>query len=182
MAAASFSAMPGSPSLAALFPLRVVVGVGELAVANNPQVTLSTYALGSCVAVVIYDPIIRSGGLLHLMLPDSAIAPAKAARQPAMFANTGLPALFDALMGIKVDRFRSRIFLAGGASVLDGPDTFRIGERNSEAVQTMLARRGARVSGHDLGGVTNRTIHLELSTGLLAIKHPAQTFHVSLGL
>lgn len=174
--------MSGPPSLVDLFPLRVVVGVGELAVSNNPQVTLSTYALGSCVAVIIYDPFTRGGGLLHLMLPDSSIAPAKAARQPAMFADTGLPALFDALAGIKVDRVRSKIFLAGGACVLDGPDTFRIGERNSAAVQTMFAARGTRIAGLDLGGVSNRTIHLELSTGLLTVRHPTVTRHVSLGL
>jgi len=71
----------GSPTIAALFAQRVVVGVGDMGVSNNPQITLSTYALGSCVAVVAYDPVAKAGGLLHLMLPDSTISPAKAQKR-----------------------------------------------------------------------------------------------------
>ena len=45
-----------SPTIAALFGQRVVIGVGDMSVSNNPAITLSTYALGSCVAVAAYDP------------------------------------------------------------------------------------------------------------------------------
>src|SRR5512141_3260847 len=116
----------GSPSISALFAQRVVVGVGDMGVSNNPQITLSTYALGSCVAVVAYDPQSKAGGLLHLMLPDSTISPSKAQSQPAMFADTGLPLLFRSLAGLRVDFARLRIFMAGGANVLCDADTFRI--------------------------------------------------------
>ncbi|HRE80406.1 MAG TPA: chemotaxis protein CheD, partial [Opitutaceae bacterium] len=74
--------MPGAPTVSALFAQRVVIGVGDLAVSNNPQVTLSTYALGSCVGVIAFDPITRAGGILHIMLPDSLISPEKSAKQP----------------------------------------------------------------------------------------------------
>src|SRR4051794_40318201 len=107
-----------APALSALFVQRVVVGVGDLGASNNPMLTLSTYALGSCVAVVAYDPATRASGILHLMLPDSSISPDKAIGQPAMFADTGLPLLFRALDGLKGDRSRLRLFVAGGASVL----------------------------------------------------------------
>ena len=42
-----------------------------------PEDVLITYALGSCVGVAIYDPVARVGGLLHYMLPESAIDPEK---------------------------------------------------------------------------------------------------------
>src|SRR4051812_4147671 len=122
--------MAGAPTIASLFAQRVVVGVGDVGVSNNVAITLSTYALGSCVAVVAYDPVTKAGGLLHMMLPESQISPEKAAAQPAMFADTGLPLLFRSLVGVKADRGRLRIFLAGGASVLTGNDSFKIGERN----------------------------------------------------
>lgn len=48
----------------------MIVGIADLAVSNNPSVTLATYSLGSCLGVTIYDPVIRAGGLLHIMLPD----------------------------------------------------------------------------------------------------------------
>mgnify|MGYP001561206167 CR=1 FL=1 len=81
--------MAGAPSIAAIFAQRVVVGVGDLSVSNNIAITLSTYALGSCIAVAAYDPVVKAGGLLHLMLPESSISPDKAISQPAMFADTG---------------------------------------------------------------------------------------------
>ncbi len=172
--------MSGSPTLSALFAQRVVVGVGDLAVSNNSQVTLSTYALGSCVGVIAYDPLVMAGGILHIMLPDSLISPDKAAKQPAMFADTGLPFFFRSLVGMKVDRNRMRIFLAGGASVLNGTDPFKIGERNAAAVKKILGVYQIPVCGEDLGGNINRTVHLELATATLTLKTPDRTEQYSL--
>ena len=151
-----------------------------MAVSNNPQVVLSTYALGSCVGIVAYDPLTRIGGILHLMLPDSTISPEKAARQPAMFADTGLPHFFHSLAGLKGDRGRMRLFVAGGASVIAGSDPFRIGERNAKTTMDYLQKQGYRVTQTDLGGAINRTLHLELSTGKVTLKRPADTVNLSL--
>lgn len=172
--------MAGSPTISALFGQRVVIGVGDLAVSNNELVTLTTYALGSCVGIVAYDPLSKSGGMLHLMLPDSTISPEKAVKQPAMFADTGLPLFFRELLGVKAERHRVRLYLAGGACVLSGPDNFKIGERNSAAVKAWLASQGLRVSGTDLGGTVNRTLHLELTTGTLTIKMPDKSTKLTL--
>jgi chemotaxis protein CheD len=163
----------GSPTIAALFAQRVVVGVGDMSVSNNPSITLSTYALGSCVGVAVYDPVIKVGGLLHMMLPDSTISPAKAAAQPAMFADTGLPLLFRSLAGLKADRQRLQIVIAGGASVLCAADNFRIGERNIRATANFLAKHGFTIKHASLAGFTNRTIHLEIGTGGVKMKSPA---------
>jgi chemotaxis protein CheD len=165
----------GAPSIAALFAQRVVVGVGDLGVSNNPAITLSTYALGSCVAVVAYDPAMKLGGLLHLMLPDSTISPDKAIAQPAMFADTGLPALFRALVGLKAELGRLRLLLAGGASVLGGNDAFKIGERNIRVTQDYLGRKGFPVRHTLVGGTVNRTVHLNLSDGNVTVKMPDVT-------
>ncbi|RRK01144.1 chemotaxis protein CheD, partial [Opitutaceae bacterium TAV3] len=164
-----------------LFPQRVIIGVGELAVSNNPNVTLSTYALGSCVGLVAYDPVRRGGGILHIMLPQSALSPEKAGQQPAMFADTGVPALFDSLRGIGAERRRLRLYLAGGACVLSGPDTFKIGERNISATRQMLSVYGCPATDIELGGTINRTLHLEIATGRLTIKRPDRTQEIDLG-
>lgn len=169
-----------SPTISSLFTQRVIVGVGDMAVSNNVQVTLSTYALGSCVGVVAYDPVTKVGGILHLMLPESAISPDKAIAQPAMFADTGLPLFFRALMGMKGERGRLRLCLAGGASVLSGPDSFKIGDRNVSAVKNFLARNGFAVRQSATGGTVNRTLHLEVSTGAVMLKTPDGTSSVSL--
>lgn len=175
--------MAGSPTIASIFNQRgpgvliqrIVVGVAEFAVANQPAAVLSTYALGSCVGVVAYDASAKAGGMLHIMLPDSTLSPDKAAKQPAMFADTGIPALFNGLAGVRAQRSRTKLFLAGGAAVLSGPDTFQIGERNGVAVRRMLGVYGCQVIGHELGGFQNRTLHLDVGTGQLTIKLPDRT-------
>lgn len=172
--------MSGSPTLPAQFAQRVVIGVGDLAVSNNSHVTLSTYALGSCVGVIAYDPVAMSGGILHIMLPDSLISPEKAAKQPAMFADTGLPYFFRSLVGMKVERSRMRVFLAGGASVLNGTDPFKIGERNATSVKKILGVYQIPVRGEDLGGSVNRTVHLELASATLTLKTPDRMEQFSL--
>jgi chemotaxis protein CheD len=172
--------MAGASTVSALFSQRVVIGVGDMAVSNNEMVTLSTYALGSCVGVIAYDPVSHAGGILHLMLPDSSISPDKALKQPAMFADSGLPLLFKALLGIRAERARLRIFLAGGASVLNGADPFKIGERNSHAVQQFLKANACPVAGQDIGGNVNRTVHLEVGTGRVTLKLPDRSEQFSL--
>jgi chemotaxis protein CheD len=173
--------MAGSPTIAPLFAQRVVIGVGDLAVSNSTQDVLSTYALGSCIGVIAYDPAQKTGGILHYMLPDSTISPEKANKQPAMFADTGLPLLFRSLAGLKAERGRVRLLLAGGASVIAGSDPFKIGERNTAKATEFLRAHGLNVSHADTGGSVNRTVHLEINTGVVTIKRPADTTRIELG-
>jgi len=60
----------------------VIVGVGDCRVSNDPESMLVTYALGSCIAVMIHDSIAGVGGLLHFMLPESSLDRAKAEKNP----------------------------------------------------------------------------------------------------
>jgi len=169
-----------SPSIASLFAQRVIVGVGDMAVSNNPQVILSTYALGSCIGVIAYDSVSKVGGILHFMLPDSTISPDKAQKQPAMFANTGLPLFFKAMVGMKADPHRLRLFVAGGAGMLAGQDPFKIGERNSAVAFDFITKYGLSVRHQQTGGSINRTVHLEVGTGATNLKTPLANEQFSL--
>lgn len=172
--------MSGSPTLPTLFQQRVVVGVGDVAVSNNTNVIVSTFALGSCVGIVVYDSEVKVGGLIHIMLPDSTLSPDKAQRQPAMFADTGIPLMFRNLMGLRAERRRLKAFVAGGASVISGSDMFKIGERNIAAVKKMINTLGIPVIKADIGGVNNRTVHLNINTGEVSLKTPVGTSKFSL--
>ena len=161
--------MAGSPYAPVAFGQRVTVGVGDAASSNNPNVTLSTYALGSCIGVVAFDPVLRIGGILHLMLPHSSIAPAKAQTQPAMFADTGLPLFFNGLAGLKASPDRLRILIAGGASIIAGIDAFKVGEKNLEATMAYFAQNRITPWRSLVGGTINRTLHFAIGTGVLTV-------------
>ena len=57
---------------------KLIVGIGEFAVTDQPGGSIVTHALGSCIAVCIWDPAARVAGLLHFLLADSKINPERA--------------------------------------------------------------------------------------------------------
>jgi chemotaxis protein CheD len=170
-----------SPSLSSLgFEHRVVVGIADLAVSNNTSVTLATYSLGSCVAVTLYDAVARVGGMVHVMLPDSSIDPDKARRQPGMFVDTGLPAVFRAAYELGAQKGRLRVTVVGGSQIMDSSGFFNIGKRNCETTLQILGDNGVRVAAEQMGGVVNRTVYLQLSTGQVRLKVSGQATEIVL--
>lgn len=158
-----------SPSLTG-FEHKVVVGIAEMAVSNNQNVTLTTYSLGSCLGIAIYDPVVKAGGLLHIMLPDSTIDAAKAAKQPAMFVDTGVPALFRAAYQLKAEKHRVIISVAGGAQIMDNGGFFNIGARNYESLSGLFRQHSLKIHAEQVGGLVNRTMYLNLATGEVRLK------------
>lgn len=168
-----------SPTLSG-FEHRVIVGMAELVVSNNPSVTLATYSLGSCLGISIFDPVARVGGLLHIMLPESSISPDKARTQPAMFLDTGLPKLFNSAYVMRLDKHRTVICVAGGAQVMDDKGFFNIGQRNYAAFVALLQQHGLRIAAEDVGGMVNRTMYLKLATGEVRLKVSGQATETTL--
>jgi chemotaxis protein CheD len=155
---------------AKIFPRLKVVGVGAGMVSNHPAETLVTYALGSCVAVAIHDPVAKVGGLLHFMLPESSLDREKATRQPSMFADTGLPLLLERVARLGASSSRLRVWLAGGAQMIGDNGFFNIGRRNAEAARALLDSHGLRVESEDLGGSISRSVFLAVGTGEMTLK------------
>ena len=105
------------------------MGISDAKVSGEPGSVLVTYALGSCVAVCMYDAVNRVGGLLHILLPDSALDPEKAQANPFTFADTGVPLLVRQMLAIGASERKMSVRLAGGARIT-GPGLFDIGKQN----------------------------------------------------
>lgn len=152
----------------------LVVGMGDMLVSNDSSAQLITYSLGSCVGVVIYDPIVRIGGMLHAMLPDSTINAERASSRPNMFVDTGLPSMFHAVYALGGLKHRLVVKMAGGAEFLDQNKVFNIGHRNVEAVVAMLARNSVQLEAKATGGYESRTMRLDLQTGAVTLSTPGK--------
>jgi chemotaxis protein CheD len=149
---------------------ELVVGISDLKVSNNPVDSMVTYALGSCIAVAVYDPAAKVGGLLHFMLPDSTLDAAKAKESPAMFADTGIPLLFKSCYKLGADKKRMVVKVAGGASILDESNFFRIGQKNIMAMRKLFWNNNVLIDAEDTGQNFNRTVRIDLGTGKCFIK------------
>lgn len=150
----------------------LTVGVGDCKVSNAAESVLATYALGSCIAVAIHDPVAAVGGLLHFMLPESSLNPDKASQSPFMFADTGIPRLFHAVYGLGADKRRLVVRAAGGAQVMDENGVFNIGKRNYLALRKILWKAGVMIHDEEIGGTMSRTVRLEVATGRFLIRGP----------
>jgi chemotaxis protein CheD len=163
----------GAPSPAPARPL--VVGVGDCKVSADPKSELVTYALGSCIAVAIWDPVSKVGGLLHFMLPESSVDRVSGGREnPYRYADTGTPMLFRGAYQQGAEKRRLVVRLAGGASVVDAEGIFNIGKRNYAALRKILWKAGVMVHGEDVGGGNSRTVRLEVGSGRFFIRGPKE--------
>ena len=143
----------------------LIVGISEIKISGNSNDMIITYALGSCIGISVYDPVARVGGLLHYMLPDSILDEKKANDSPAMFADTGIPLLFKACYSLGAEKKRMIVKAAGGASILDDTNFFRIGQKNIMAMRKIFWKNNIMIAAEDTGATHNRTVRLEIATG-----------------
>jgi chemotaxis protein CheD len=151
---------------------RHVVGIGEAAIESGPDGVIVTHALGSCIAVCIYDPVARIGGLLHFLLPDSNINQLRAQTQPLAFADTGIPLLFQTAYAKGLNKKSCIVRLVGGAELTEGSKAaIGVGKRNTLAARNLLWRNSVLVKGEAIGGTTARTVTLYLEDGRIEISN-----------
>jgi len=149
---------------------RIVVGIGEFAVSNDRESVILTHALGSCVAVCLWDPHVRVAGLIHVLLPDAKINPGRAGVQPAAFADTGIPLLFQTAYAYGVQKQRCRVRLVGGADVTNiGGGQASVGKRNILAARSLLWKNGVLLQGEAIGGHDARNVALDVEDGRVQV-------------
>lgn len=149
---------------------RIVIGIGEFAVSNDHDSVILTHALGSCVAVCLWDPHVKVAGLIHVLLPAAKINPVRAAAQPAAFADTGIPLLFQAAYGYGVQKQRCLVRLVGGADVTGiGTGLTTVGKRNILAAKWVLWHNGVTLTGAAIGGHCARTVALDAGNGRVQV-------------
>lgn len=152
----------------------LVVGVGDAKLSSDPNDTIITYALGSCIGVLIHDPVAHVGGLLHFMLPESSIDPVKAQKNPHVYADTGIPLLFRSAYALGADKKRLKVGVFGGAQVMDDNSLFNIGKRNHAALRKIFWKAGVFIHTEAVGGAAARTVRLEVGTGKMWVKSPGE--------
>jgi len=142
---------------------RVVIGIGEAAIAGA-DATIVTHALGSCVAVCLWDPEARVGAMLHFLLPESRVNPDRAKKQPGTFADTGIPLPIQEAMQRGLNKKRCRAHLFGGAAV-GAQGGLDVGKRNALAARRLLWQHGIFIHAEALGGTEPRTVNFSVADG-----------------
>ena len=149
---------------------NIVVLVSDARISKEPGTTLVTYSLGSCIAVTLYDPACKIGGMIHYQLPSSDMDEDRARRDPFMFADTGLHLLINKMLEMGADKKRMTVKAAGGAAMAAGPKGFDIGKRNFLSLRKVLWQYGIMMNSHDVGGSSPRNMYLNIENGIVSVK------------
>ena len=146
------------------------IGIGECRVSKDEDDVLITHALGSCIAVMVHDPVAKVAGLLHYMLPEAGPHGDRAAERPYVYADTGIPLLLQSVYQMGANKSRMMVSAAGGAQMADPNGTFNIGKRNHLALRKIFWKAGVIVHKEDIGGTTSRTVRIDVGSGRVQVR------------
>lgn len=147
-----------------------VVPVAEWAADRAPGV-LVAYGLGSCVALMLHDPVTRVGAMAHLLLPSASLS--RDHTHPAKFPETAVPLLLHELADMGAERARIVAKLAGGASMfvqLMAPGTVQMGERNVVAAREALRAHVVPIVAEAVGGTKGRSVWFRVADGGVIVR------------
>ncbi len=148
----------------------VKVGMADLQIAKAPD-SLITLGLGSCIGLTLYDPVLKIGGMVHYMLPDSTKL--KNNQNIAKFGDTGIRELYRLMLAEGASPRRMVAKIAGGAKMFEVSglsEMGHVGERNAEEAKLMLKELRIPLIAEDTGLNYGRTVELMCENGDFHIK------------
>ncbi len=156
---------------------KISVGIADMKMTRQ-EGTLITYALGSCIGISFYDPMIKLGALLHIMLPEK-----NQLNDTNVFkyADSGIQETLRKLAAFGAVKRRLVCKIAGGAKMFEMKGLGglgNIGDRNTQSVKKILMSEGIRIAGEDTGGNCARTMLMDVATGEVSIRSAGKPDHV----
>ena len=146
---------------------KITIGIADMKMAKGEGM-LVTYALGSCIGICLYDPAIKLGALVHILLPVNM----ETNRTNTMkYADTGIRETLKQMESMGARRGRITAKIAGGAKMFEtGASLGNIGQRNIESVRMNLKKEGVRLLKEDVGGSVARTLLFDVESGLGCVR------------
>jgi len=124
--------------------------------------------LGSCVGVILHDPVKRVSGLAHVMLPKSTRNDSAVGK----YADTAVPALLAMMMGSGSRPSSLKAYLIGGAKMfpMASGGIGSIGDQNVSAARKVLEDAAVQIVFEDTGGTRGRTVVFDNQSGEVSVR------------
>jgi len=141
---------------------EIIVETGSIKVSND-STALITSALGSCVAITLYDRTQRLGGMVHYILPVNP-----GGKKKAKYADTGIKLLLEKMLEWNAKKKDLEAKMVGGAIMFEEfMDDIEnsIGKRNIKKGKEILKDLGIKLQSQDIGRNYGRSVKFKLSDG-----------------
>ncbi|MHB8482931.1 MAG: chemotaxis protein CheD [Nitrospiria bacterium] len=138
----------------------------QIFVSSIPVVV--TTVLGSCVAVCLFDPRTRIGGINHYLLPHRTRVDETSAR----FGDVAIRSLIEKMINLGAMKSSLRAKLFGGACVITEMrgNGEHLGLKNIEVARRLLQEENIPVLKEDVGGQQGRKLVYHIIEGEAWIK------------
>lgn len=138
--------------------MTIAIGIGEHRIGGPEERTWVMHGLGSCIGLVIADPLTHISGAAHILLPARV---AGGPDVPARYADEAVPFLVEGMARLGARRQGLVAVMAGGARMFELGHLVDVGTRNAHAVRRALDRAGISLVAEDVGGRRGRTLWWE---------------------
>jgi len=124
--------------------------------------------LGSCVAITLWHPRLKIGGMSHFMLPQR---PVRANDRPldGRYAEDVMLMFHRELARTRTRPGEFQVKVFGGGRMFDYKQKVKrhvdISDRNVEAGRQLIAQHGFRITAEDLGNYGHRNVIFDLWSG-----------------
>lgn len=167
--------VPGDTPMSQL----VILGIGDHHASDRQDEIIRTYALGSCIALMLHHPAQKLAAMAHVALPASRFGVHRRKNNPGYYADTAIACLIHSLQSLGLNTAYGgnglHAKLAGGANVLEKKFyDFEIGDRITQELHQLLAKHRIPIVASDTGGTISRTVSMETATGRVTVSSRAR--------
>ncbi len=142
---------------------------GDVRASADANLTLST-VLGSCVAICLYDPLNRIGGMNHFLL-STPQNPATASDCDTDYGLYLMELLINEMFKLGANKTHMKARAYGGANM--NRDLAPIGQSNAAFARTFLRDEGISLVYEDLEGEVARRVDFRPATGQVRVRRIA---------
>ncbi len=139
---------------------------GELHFSTRSEAIIRT-VLGSCVALVVWHPQYRIGGMCHYLLPS--MRELQLDTEGLRYGDVALGELWSQMQTVS-DPSEYVMRLYGGAAMFGDLLEGSIGDKNVAFALDWARDKGVVFDSQDVGGSISRTVRLNVDTGEIELK------------
>jgi chemotaxis protein CheD len=157
-----------------LQPLEIFLHPGDHYFADRN--TRIRTVLGSCVAMTVWHPQLRVGGMCHYLLPERGGEYLNAAwpEPDGRYADMAVNLLLKEIDAVGAPHKEYQVKLFGGGSMFPGTDkskTILLGIRNVQAARRLVQQHGFTCVAEHMGDIGHRNVIFEVWNGEVWVKH-----------
>lgn len=139
---------------------------GNLFAHSEPHI-VSTI-LGSCVAVCLFDPVLKIGGINHYLLPFWN----KEGLPTPKYGNVAIQRLVEKMIALGSNKKHLEAKIFGGASQFENSNSamLNVGQRNIQIAIDLLNKDNIRILGKDVGNTQGRRVLYMTNMGKVKVR------------